>query len=63
MKLMAAVLSSSRIYKLSGKAGRMVMRWWPGLVNNKWNPWFKNREMPEPPKKSFNEWYQLNKKP
>jgi L-lactate dehydrogenase complex protein LldF len=62
MKFMSAVLSSPRMYKLSGKVVRKVMRWWPGLVNNKWNPWFKNREMPKPPKQSFNEWYQINKK-
>jgi L-lactate dehydrogenase complex protein LldF len=38
------------------------MRNIPFVVNNGLNPWFKNREMPEPPKESFREWYLNNKK-
>jgi L-lactate dehydrogenase complex protein LldF len=30
-------------------------------VNNKLNPWFKQREMPEAPKESFRDWYKKNK--
>jgi L-lactate dehydrogenase complex protein LldF len=59
---MSTILSYPRIYRLSGKIGRRLMQWWPGLVNNKLNAWYKNREMPNPPKQSFNEWYQINKK-
>lgn len=62
MQTMAAVLSSSTIYKLSGSIGRKFMGWLPGLVNNKLNPWAKQRDMPAPPRQSFNEWYQKNRK-
>ncbi len=62
MKTMAAVLSNSALYKLSGKMGRTFMGWFPALVNNKLNPWSKQREMPAPPKQSFNEWYKNNRK-
>jgi L-lactate dehydrogenase complex protein LldF len=59
---MATTLSNPGIYKIAGKMGRIVMRAVPGLVNNKFNPWFKQREMPAPPKESFKEWYQKNRK-
>jgi L-lactate dehydrogenase complex protein LldF len=29
----------------------------PGLVKNKMNVWYWQREMPEAPKQSFQEWY------
>jgi L-lactate dehydrogenase complex protein LldF len=29
----------------------------PFLVNNSMNPWYNQREMPEPPKESFRDWY------
>jgi L-lactate dehydrogenase complex protein LldF len=62
MKAMATVLGNSTIYKLSGKWGRKFMSWLPGLVNNKLNPWYKQREMPAPPKQSFHDWYKQNRK-
>jgi len=62
MKAMASVLSNPGIFKFSGKMGRKLMRLIPALVNNKLNSWYKNRELPEPPKQSFNEWYQKNRK-
>lgn len=62
MKVMAVTLSKPGIFTVAGKMGRIVMRNVPGLVNNKLNPWFKQREMPEAPKESFREWYQKNRK-
>ncbi|MDB5191320.1 MAG: lactate utilization protein [Segetibacter sp.] len=62
MQAMAAVFSNSTVFKMSGKMGRKFMSWIPGLVNNKFNPWYKQRDMPEPPKESFNEWYRKNRK-
>lgn len=62
MKLMAFVLSKPQVFNLGGKAGRWVMRYFPFLVNNKLNPWYKNRDMPAPPKQSFTEWYKKNRK-
>jgi L-lactate dehydrogenase complex protein LldF len=34
----------------------------PGMVNNKYNPWYTQREMPNPPDESFGEWYKKNRK-
>ncbi|HEY9258559.1 lactate utilization protein B [Chitinophaga sp.] len=62
MKIMSGVLSTPGTYKAAGKMGRWVMRAFPGMVNNRLNPWYKQREMPAPPAQSFSEWYQKNKK-
>jgi L-lactate dehydrogenase complex protein LldF len=62
VKAMTFALSRSGIYRFAGKAGRMVLRYLPFLVNNKLNPWYKQRDLPEPPKESFMEWYAKNKK-
>ncbi|RBL89662.1 lactate utilization protein B [Chitinophaga flava] len=62
MKIMSAVLSQPGNYKKAGKMGRWVMRAFPGMVNNRMNPWYKQREMPAPPAQSFSEWYAQNKK-
>jgi len=62
MKAMAATLSKPGMYRFAGRAGRWFMRHMPWLLNNKLNPWYKQREMPAPPAASFREWYIKNKK-
>jgi L-lactate dehydrogenase complex protein LldF len=62
MKVMAGTLSKPSVFKFAGSAGRWIMRKLPGVVSNRLNPWYKHREMPEPPKQSFREWYKQNKK-
>jgi len=62
MKTMAATLSKPGIFTFAGKAGRWVMKQLPFIVNNRLNPWYKQRDMPAPPKESFTEWYQKNRK-
>ena len=62
MKAMAATLSKPSLFKGAGRAGRWFMRTMPWLVSNKWNPWYKERDMPAPPKQSFEEWYKKNRK-
>ncbi|MBL4677134.1 MAG: lactate utilization protein [Mucilaginibacter sp.] len=62
MKMMSLTLASPTAYHLGGKAGRFVMKYAPIAVNNKLNPWYKQRDMPEPPKESFGEWYTKNRK-
>ncbi len=62
MKAMTTTLSKPGLYRFAGKMGRWVMRTMPWLVNNKMNPWYKQREMPAPPKESFGEWYRKNRK-
>jgi L-lactate dehydrogenase complex protein LldF len=61
MKGMASVLESPKIFSVAGKLGRWAMRNTPFVVNNGLNPWFKQREMPTPPKESFTEWWQKNR--
>jgi L-lactate dehydrogenase complex protein LldF len=61
INVMSKVLSAPRFYQLSGKVGRAVMRSVPFMVNNSFNPWYKQREMPEPPKESFRDWYIRNR--
>lgn len=60
MKLMSFTLSSPFIYHAAGKAGRWVLKYAPFTVNNQFNLWFKQREMPDPPAESFGEWYKKN---
>ncbi|MCF2487247.1 lactate utilization protein B [Dyadobacter sp. CY347] len=62
IKAMSVVLSQPRFYQWSGRLGRSLMRTIPFVVNNGMNPWFKQREMPEPPKESFRDWYIRNRK-
>ena len=62
MKGMAFILSKPGMYRFSGKMGRWMMRMFPFIVKNKLNPWYKQREMPAPPKQSFRDWYIKNKK-
>ena len=63
MKVMAFVLSHPKIYRLSGRVGRAIMRVFPPLFKSKrFNPWYRGREMPEAPTKSFGEWYRKIKK-
>ncbi len=61
MKGMAWILSHPKIYRLAGAMGRFVVKNLPFLVNNRLNPWAKQREMPEAPKESFQTWYQSRK--
>jgi len=56
------VLSNPTIYKIAGSTGRWLMKYLPSIVSNKFNPWFKQREMPKPPEQSFGEWYAKNRK-
>lgn len=62
LKGMAAVLSNPSIYRASGSIGRWVMKYFPLLVDNRFNPWYKQREMPAVPKTSFGDWYKNNRK-
>jgi L-lactate dehydrogenase complex protein LldF len=62
MKMMALTLSKPSLFTIGGKWGRRVMKYLPGLVNNRFNPWYKERDMPTPPEQSFTEWYKKNRK-
>jgi L-lactate dehydrogenase complex protein LldF len=53
MKLMAFTLAHPAIYRLGGS----LMRRFSKLLNTSLNPWYKQREMPQAPTESFQEWY------
>ncbi|MDB5115471.1 MAG: lutB 2 [Mucilaginibacter sp.] len=63
MKIMGATLSSPTIYRMAGKVGRWTLKHAPFAVNNSFNPWYKQRDMPAPPEQSFGEWYKKNRTP
>ncbi|WP_281232927.1 lactate utilization protein B [Flavobacterium gelatinilyticum] len=60
MKTMSAVLANPTMFNIAGKSGRFVMKNIPGMVNNKMNKWYDQREMPDVPEQSFREWYKKN---
>lgn len=60
MKAMAWTLSSPGSFSTAGKAGRWMLHNIPFVTNNKFNPWYKQRDMPEGPKESFSDWYKKN---
>jgi len=60
MKAMAFTLSSPSRFNIAGKLGRFTLKNLPFVVNNKFNLWFKERDMPVAPKESFTEWYKRN---
>jgi L-lactate dehydrogenase complex protein LldF len=61
MQVMSKTLSSPTAYHLAGKAGRWVIKYAPFAVNNRLNPWYKQRDLPSAPDKSFGEWYKENR--
>ncbi len=62
IKGMAFLLAHPRLYRFAGSAGRFMMRSFPFMLNHRFNPWFKQREMPVAPKQSFRDWYIRNRK-
>ncbi|PIQ20319.1 MAG: hypothetical protein COW65_15680 [Cytophagales bacterium CG18_big_fil_WC_8_21_14_2_50_42_9] len=61
MQGMAFTLANPTLYKMAGKTGKWFMKKTPFLLNNNLNPWYQQREMPEPPKESFHDWYKKNR--
>jgi len=62
MNTMATVLSTPSLFRNAGGVGRWLMRLLPGLVNNRFNPWYRQREMPKPPTTTFQNWYKENRR-
>jgi L-lactate dehydrogenase complex protein LldF len=58
MKFMGIIFSEPRRFKQIGKIGRWSLRNLPkSLINARPNVWGRNRELPEGPLQSFEEWY------
>lgn len=62
MQVMRFTLSNGNRFVLAGKAGRMLLKHAPFMVNSRMNLWYKQREMPKPPEMSFRAWYQRHGK-
>jgi L-lactate dehydrogenase complex protein LldF len=62
MKSMAIMFSNPQRFRWGGAIGRMLLKIFPFAVKNKFNPWYKQREMPRPPAQSFHQWYNQNRK-
>ena len=62
MKWAGKVLSNPGWYNSLGKLTRWALRQLPRpFLYNSFNEWGRDRELPQPPRQSFKEWYQ-NKK-
>lgn len=62
MQIMGSVLSNPKKYSLMGSMFRISMRILPEFFfENKFNPWSKNRKMPNAAKESFQHWYKKRK--
>ncbi len=64
MQALAKVLARPKLYARLGKVARRVLASTPYSLshNGTINPWAIARELPEPPKQSFREWYADNQK-
>lgn len=63
LRVMGRMLARPKIYQRSGKFARKALRTTPKfLLYNRLNPWGRSRDLPEPPKQSFQEWYKENRK-
>ena len=63
MKWAGRVLSKPAWYNVIGKLTRWAMMRLPRpFLYNRLNEWGKDRELPEPPKESFGEWYRKREK-
>jgi L-lactate dehydrogenase complex protein LldF len=62
MKVAGRVFGRPALYRLAGRWMRRSLRWLPrGLIYNRLNVWGKARDLPDPPKESFREWYLKNR--
>ncbi|GLB49335.1 lactate utilization protein B [Neptunitalea lumnitzerae] len=58
LKIATKVFKSPSTYDFLGKFARASMKALPRfMMYNKFNDWGKHRELPQPPKQSFKEWY------
>jgi L-lactate dehydrogenase complex protein LldF len=63
LKFLNRILGNPTLYRIAGRSGRSLLKITPKfLVNNPLNTWAKQRELPEPPKQSFRDWYVENRK-
>ena len=62
MKLANGIFKSPLAYKISGNLMRTALKSLPNsLIYHPLNIWGKNRNLPDPPKESFQQWYRKNR--
>lgn len=62
MKLANGIFKSPLAYKISGSLMRNALKSLPNsLIYHPLNVWGKNRNLPDPPKESFQQWYLKNR--
>ncbi len=62
MKAAGAILSHPRLYRAAVAAADGALKVLPGFaVANPLNTWTRGRDMPEPPRETFHQWYERTK--
>ncbi len=62
MKAASLIFQHAWLFVLLGRTGRTALRWLPHwATHNRLNQWSVARELPEPPKESFRDWYRRNR--
>lgn len=62
MKMASGIFTSPLAYKISGSLMRKSLKALPkSIIYNPLNVWGKERDLPNPPKESFKEWYKKNR--
>ncbi len=58
MAVAGQIFRNPRLFRWAGKLGRRLLRWLPQrAVYHQRNVWGRARDLPEPPRQSFLEWY------
>jgi L-lactate dehydrogenase complex protein LldF len=58
MKVAGAVLSNPRAYRAAAAGGLVALRVLPHFaIYNRLNAWGRHRDVPEPPRETFHQWY------
>ena len=62
MRFASWLFCHPRVFSSAGYLGRTVLRWLPHAVtHNRFNQWAVARELPTPPRESFQHWYRQNR--
>ena len=62
MRLAGWVFARPWMYRIVGRWTRRALRRLPRfLIYTRWNRWGRARDLPEPPRQSFGDWYRKNR--
>jgi len=62
MQAMAVTLSNPGLYDAVGRVTNLMLKHIPLAINNRFNPWYKQRDIPKAADVSFKNWYRENRK-